>query len=503
MLNSPVLMTLSLLLCICAIIFSSLVTDLTHLPDQSSSGSGSGTGATLKPSQRHELATVPLMDSRKLPIRFPYAAVLLDITLINTESHALALCAELTRNGQSSLLHSLPFMRLQPCSDKTHMQLVFDNTVEETPHVWSTATTLHTTKVFFVTQKQLQDLTIVRLNVENHNSLYTASFSYSLTSTVMGPKNPLYWFYWYSSVGVGVGECGSGESKIPYNKEVLALLSLAKQQTAVLLRHLTSIKNNLLPMWSQLFKVMSKVTKGTASCRSVDSMTEAASLRKKCLAFSVNPEIDSFLNNYFPKIEFCYSFFSGRMIVGLVFLLNIFGYYVFRTDEVATTIIKFYSLKRLVFSMFAHFDIIHLVFNMRTLLMSGSRLAELLDCNYSLFLWFYVMSGLGGGVVSLLWRRARGSCSYSAGASGALYGINLTLLLLTHAAEEEEKKKSFIFAKLIRGSSSSTSDTLQLVLSVVGMDIVRTVFGIGYNIDTVAHIGGALTGLFLTSIYLS
>ena len=483
-------MTISLLVGVSALAFSFLHNDLVHLPDHTG-------GASLR--KREEILLLPIMDGRSLPIPFSSAAVLIDIEIHNKEAHALALCSELTRSTQSSQLK--PFQRLLPCGSDKKAQLVFD-TKEEAPHVWSTAELLDTSSVHFLRTDQLRDLTLVRITAENHNSLHSAAFTYTITVSVVGPKNPLYWFHWLNQE--------AQTSKLPFEKQMWDLLAVTKQQTLHLLTYSGHLKKHI-PNFSKLKKTIRTVL-NPQSCRSADLLPGMASWRKSCLRFTVNESVDALLTHVFPPADFCRSFFSGGLIVGVLAGLNVLGYFFMKTDNVATTMIQFYSFKRLFLSLFAHFDWMHLFFNLRMLVITGSRLITLLDCDHALFLWFYLLSGLGGGVVSLLWRRARGSCSYSAGASSALYGISMVLAVLVQVEGTEGLGAGSALNRLLygrRGAGTWTgegeggSETLQLLVSVIGMDVARAVLWGGAGIDTAAHVGGALTGLLLVTWYLA
>lgn len=72
---------------------------------------------------------------------------------------------------------------------------------------------------------------------------------------------------------------------------------------------------------------------------------------------------------------------------------------------------------RLFTSMFLHFGIVHLAFNMFALWDAG-RLAERLFGNWT-FLAIYLLAGISGAALSLLWHPAVNS----AGASGAIFGV--------------------------------------------------------------------------------
>lgn len=495
LLSSPVLVALSLLAALLALASSFLHKDLIHLPDHT----GRASFRT-----REEILSLPVMDGRDLPVPFSSAAVLLDIEIHNREEHALAMCSELTRSQQSSQLKQ--FQRLRPCGNDKKKQLTFA-THEETPQVWSRADTLDTSSVHFLTSQQLKDqLTIVRLTAENHNSLHSASFTYSITASVVGPKNPLYWFHWLNQ------EAQSQMSTSPVEKHMWNLLDITRQQTKSILTYCGYLKKylpNRMPNLSKHMRTIKKVLH-PSSCRSVEALPAVSTLKKSCLRFSLNLALDDFLAQVLPREDFCHSFCSGGAVVGVLVVCNLLGYFYLRTDHMATTIIQLYSFKRLFFSMFVHFDLLHLLFNLRMLVLTGSRLTALLNCDHVVFLWFYLVSGLGGGVFSLLWRRARGSCSYSAGASGALYGLHVALAML---AQAESKRKImggvFDLPEVLLGSvtgdtgSSGAADAMQLVLHIISMDVIRAVLTGGRHIDSAAHVGGALTGLVLATWYLA
>ena len=83
---------------------------------------------------------------------------------------------------------------------------------------------------------------------------------------------------------------------------------------------------------------------------------------------------------------------------------------------------------RLFTSMFLHFGIIHIGFNMWVLWNVG-RLVERLVGNFG-FALLYVVSGLLGSVASLAWNPT----TISAGASGAVFGVVGALIGFYRAA---------------------------------------------------------------------
>jgi rhomboid protease GluP len=131
---------------------------------------------------------------------------------------------------------------------------------------------------------------------------------------------------------------------------------------------------------------------------------------------------------------------------------------------------------RLVSSMFLHFGVFHLAFNMWALYVGG-RLAERLF-GASAFALIYFASGLGGSLSSLLWNPAVNS----AGASGAIFGVYGAML-----------------AFFVRGHAA-------IPPAVVRQQRLSGVVFIGFNlmnglshagIDNADHVGGLSVGFVL------
>ena len=76
---------------------------------------------------------------------------------------------------------------------------------------------------------------------------------------------------------------------------------------------------------------------------------------------------------------------------------------------------------RLFTSMFLHFGITHLVNNMLVLFVLGGRLER--TVGKIKFLCIYLIGGIGGNVLSLLWDMHTGEFAVSAGASGAVFAV--------------------------------------------------------------------------------
>jgi len=135
---------------------------------------------------------------------------------------------------------------------------------------------------------------------------------------------------------------------------------------------------------------------------------------------------------------------------------------------------------RMFASLFLHFGIIHLAFNMWVLANIGPFMESLSGrVSYGVL---YIVAGLGGGGASLVWHPT----TVSAGASGAIFGLYGALLafLLLHR-------------KVIAPESLATLRKGALVF--VGYNLL---FGLARpEVDMAAHVGGLCTG-FLLGLFL-
>jgi rhomboid protease GluP len=130
---------------------------------------------------------------------------------------------------------------------------------------------------------------------------------------------------------------------------------------------------------------------------------------------------------------------------------------------------------RLVTAMFLHGGLIHIGFNMMTLMQFGPALEELYGSARYLFL--YVVTGALGFLASGL------TGHFSVGASGALLGLIGAMLAVT-------SKRGGSFMRELR-SRLITSVTILFVIGFWG----------GLGIDNSAHIGGFAVGFVLGKIY--
>lgn len=130
---------------------------------------------------------------------------------------------------------------------------------------------------------------------------------------------------------------------------------------------------------------------------------------------------------------------------------------------------------RLVTCMFLHIGIQHLLANMLSLFIFGTR-CELYFGNVK-FLILYFLSGIGGSVMSITFS----GNTVSAGASGAVMGLMAAAL---------------IYSKIRHIDFGGLSTYTLLVFAIINIG-----FGFVYSgIDNLGHIGGFLTGLICGGI---
>ena len=128
--------------------------------------------------------------------------------------------------------------------------------------------------------------------------------------------------------------------------------------------------------------------------------------------------------------------------------------------------------------MFLHAGLIHLASNSIYLYYFGVRAERLLGTGK--FLVLYLVSGLCGGIFSVLFS---GNAGVSIGASGAIYGLLGAMLLLT-------KKRG------ARYTGMNYSTMLLLAATAIGIGFLQE------GVDNFAHIGGFLGGIAVFSLLL-
>lgn len=135
---------------------------------------------------------------------------------------------------------------------------------------------------------------------------------------------------------------------------------------------------------------------------------------------------------------------------------------------------------RLFTSMFLHFGFEHLMNNMVVLVLIGWNLER--EIGAVKYLIIYILSGLGGNLLSAWWEILTAGYAISAGASGAVFGLIGALLyaaIRNHGRIGEVSGRGIVF-----------------------MIIVSLYYGFtSSGVDNMAHIGGLVTG-FLSAVLL-
>jgi membrane associated rhomboid family serine protease/Tfp pilus assembly protein PilF len=129
-------------------------------------------------------------------------------------------------------------------------------------------------------------------------------------------------------------------------------------------------------------------------------------------------------------------------------------------------------------SMFVHFGIIHIGFNMWCLWDLGRALEMLMG--RKAFVLTYLLSGLAASLVSVAWNPWR----VSAGASGAIFGVAGAF-------------GSYLYFKKTPMDRVLVRQKLKSLAIFVGYNLLR---GAGGGIDNSAHMGGLVAGLVLGAL---
>lgn len=135
---------------------------------------------------------------------------------------------------------------------------------------------------------------------------------------------------------------------------------------------------------------------------------------------------------------------------------------------------------RIFTSMFLHFGFMHIAFNMAALWNLGESAEQLYGTRR--YINLYVLSGLGGSCLSLLFNPG----VVSAGASGAIFGVYGALFAYFFARRKEMGSEAFR-----AGSKSATAFIL-----------VNVALGLTFGFDNFAHAGGLITGFVCGLMYI-
>lgn len=137
------------------------------------------------------------------------------------------------------------------------------------------------------------------------------------------------------------------------------------------------------------------------------------------------------------------------------------------------SVLEYGEYGRIIWSMFLHADLNHLASNMMILFFLGSMIEK--EIGHIRYALLYFLSGIGGGLLSLLYKAMSNSMSASLGASGAVFGLDGVLLAMVLLWNERLPNVTPIRVALMIALSLYSGFA-------------------GGNIDNAAHIGGLLVG---------
>lgn len=165
------------------------------------------------------------------------------------------------------------------------------------------------------------------------------------------------------------------------------------------------------------------------------------------------------------------TFVAGTGVVDMMYYLGVMNW---------EAVINYGEYYRLFTAMFLHFGFEHFFQNMIFLFFIGCFLENALGSVKYFF--FYLLSGLGAGVCSLIYDSMLSANVISAGASGAIFGVVGGLLWV-----------------VIRNRGEYKGIGLPgMILMIVG----SLYYGFtSSDVDNVAHVGGFLCGLFLCILF--
>lgn len=188
-------------------------------------------------------------------------------------------------------------------------------------------------------------------------------------------------------------------------------------------------------------------------------------------------------------------FFSGLNVNITLILINVvlfFFLYFFPSDFILKNIaISLQNVRELrlwtfLTSMFMHGNFFHLFANMFSLLFIGSLIERILGKKR--YLWFYLIAGLFGGLLYILFESFFPSNLPAVGASGAIFGVAGLMVILT------PNLPLYIMFIPIPIKAKYAIPGLLIVLWLIS--ITGTI-----SIGNTAHLGGLIVGL-IYGIYL-
>lgn len=145
-----------------------------------------------------------------------------------------------------------------------------------------------------------------------------------------------------------------------------------------------------------------------------------------------------------------------------------------------TDIFHGHQYYRLVTGMFLHGSTEHIVNNMLALFLIGMELEK--QIGHRRFLFTYFLTGIAASCASCVYHMIGNEAAYSIGASGAVYGITGTLLVLMLINRDREDNSMFIR------------------LGVFALYMFYTIVRSDGTIDHAAHVGGFVAGSIIGAL---
>jgi len=156
---------------------------------------------------------------------------------------------------------------------------------------------------------------------------------------------------------------------------------------------------------------------------------------------------------------------------------------------------------RLFTCMFLHANLLHLIFNMYALYIIGIQIENFF--NKYKFLFIYILSGLIGGLLSMIFTNA-----WSVGASGAIFGLLGSMLYFGYhyrmylGTVIKSQIIPIIIINLIIGFSSTGIDNAAHIGGLIGGVVSSMMVGVKEKNDKTDRINGIIIGIILIAFLI-
>lgn len=150
-----------------------------------------------------------------------------------------------------------------------------------------------------------------------------------------------------------------------------------------------------------------------------------------------------------------------------------------RLDAFEILINKEYG--RIFWAMFLHSGVNHIFNNMLILFFLGSMIER--ELGYIKYAFLYLLSGIGGNLLSFFAKVVNNDISVSLGASGAVFGLDGVLLAMVLFSDRKME-------------NVTPARVMLMVLYSLYSGFT------GHNIDNAAHVGGLLTGFLASGVLI-